>query len=431
MPLQPDYYTERIILTAILNEKPVASMLFSMLSPHDFMAPLHATVFQYAKKLHADGQEFGTPEVWMAMKDKTPFQFLEISGITDLIPDAGNEVARYIPLVKQNRKRMNLVRLNDFLADQFLSETANTDVNALYETAAKTLHDGLLLNEGIGPTTLEIFNEHFRQMERTQEEVERSYLRVSDWYKLKDIIPFERQNLYGFAARPGVGKSAALLHIITRFAMIGWKGVYFSIEMNRTQVCNRIIANLNRFEKKKLRFGNTTPENRAVFRRSLSPVLKNVHVVLKEEVNSSVLASEMYSAKHNMNGLDYVVIDYLQIMDPGENKSRNRYQEIGNNCKDIRRLCKTMDVAGIIGIQVGRKVEEGKEIRKIHLSDMRESGDIENHLDGCVAMNLLERASGTDTIEFEVLKNREGELGSVKMEHVKNFSIIGEVDENI
>lgn len=435
MPLAPDYYTEQLILTAILNEKPVSSMLFSMLSVDDFMSPLHSRVFQAAKELHSQEKTFGMSDVYLALKNKCPYQFPEIYHITENIPDNGEEVVRYVPLIKENRKRMNLVRLKDWLSDALESESAQADITKIYTEAAEKLHQGLLFSESTTPSTWEIFDQHFQFLNRTPEEIEKNYLRVSDWYEISKKMPFERGCLYGIAARPGGGKSAALIHMMTRFAMAGLKGIYFSIEMNRAQVCNRILANIgtnsiNSIKKNDLRFGKTTKETREELRKKVGHIIKNVHIVLMESVNSSIIAAEMFSAKHNMRQLDFVLVDYLQIIEPGENKSRNRYQEIGSNCRDVRKICQSMNAAGIIGIQVGRKVEEGKEVRKIKLSDMRESGDIENHLDGCIAINITDVGEALDLFDFDIIKNREGETGAVAMEHKKDHNIIGEVDNN-
>jgi replicative DNA helicase len=430
MALQPDYLAEKLILTAILNERAVSSMLFATLTPDDFVVPLHSLVFKTAKENHDNNGSFDPVGIYQKLQGKCDYKYAEIANIQDGVPDLGEDVAAYTIQLHRNRRRINLVRLYDYLGDVIHANDGNPNIDHVYQQAEQKLHQGIEIQNRQGKSTQQIINEHIQHLIETKKNPDRNYVRVSDWYKLKQAIPFERGCLYGIAARPGGGKSAAMIHMLTRFATQGYKGIFFSIEMNRAQVCNRIFSNMTGTEKFKFRYGLQDEETLRSIPKRIPDVIKNVHLVLCEKLTPTMIASAMYEAKHFFNGLDYILVDYLQIVDAGDVKFKKRYEEIGTNCQEIRRLAKLLDVAGVMGIQVGRQVEESQKVRNIRLSDFRESGDIENHLDGAIAMNVTDRGVAIDLLNMDIIKNREGELMSVSMEHKKDFNIIMECSED-
>lgn len=209
------------------------------------------------------------------------------------------------------------------------------------------------------------------------------------------------------AARPAVGKSAMALQIIEYNALNGKKVCYINLEMQEKQIYERMLAKASQIDMLRIRNAVAFLNDEEAKFNSGNEKLKafeNIHVR-----NGSARVSDIRSCVKNGN-YDLVVIDYLQLVKPDKGRGSNRYAEVGDISRGIKAIAMDYDVP-IIALSQLNRASEGKEDKEPTMSELRESGDIEQ--DASVIIMLWN--SNTDDKSqkrIKVDKARQGRLGS-------------------
>lgn len=427
MSWQQNAEAERQALTLILDHEPSQAMLLAVLEPDDFNLAIHRDVFTAARKLHQLGRTVDVVSVYGELKDSHAMS--EITFIDDGRVPYPSLVNTLIEEIRSNRRLRRLVEIIDEAHDKIAGQGPADVVNA--DELLAELEEKLAAVRFIGSTecddSMTMLAKHNEDLCRPVAEIEREYIRARQLGSFAHYFPFERRALSGIAARPGGGKSAFMVQLLAQLAADGYKGMFFSIEMDRRAVCNRIMACVTGIEKRKFRHGELDADDRGYAFENTAKHAPNYQIRFQTKIRVSQIASDLYrfKAKH---GLDFFVVDYLQLVDDSEYEFKKRYEAIGAICRGLRDLARQLDVAGIVGIQVGRDAEKSAGARRIRLSDFRESGNIENDLDAAVALNLVECDDSIDNLEMEILKNREGVRGkTIRLVHKKDFNHFAEL----
>lgn len=175
------------------------------------------------------------------------------------------------------------------------------------------------------------------------------------------------------AARPAVGKSAFALQIIRQFAKDGKKVAYFNLEMREKQVYERFAAAASGIELNRIRLAtNFLGDEREKFTRA-NDMLKQQDKIIVHSGSKQV--SDIRSETRE-RGYDVIVIDYLQLLKPNTRRGANRYAEVGDISRGIKAIAMDYNIPVIALSQLNR-ASEGKENKEPFMSDLRESGDIE------------------------------------------------------
>lgn len=209
------------------------------------------------------------------------------------------------------------------------------------------------------------------------------------------------------AARPAVGKSAMALQIIEYNALNGKKVCYINLEMQEKQIYERMLAKASQIDMLRIRNAVAFLNDEEEKFRSGNEKLKafeNIHVR-----NGSARVSDVRSCVKNGN-YDLVVIDYLQLIKPDKGRGSNRYAEVGDISRGIKAIAMDYDVP-IIALSQLNRASEGKEDKEPTMSELRESGDIEQ--DASVII-MLWNSNNDDKSQkrIKVDKARQGRLGS-------------------
>lgn len=185
-------------------------------------------------------------------------------------------------------------------------------------------------------------------------------------------------NFIVVAARPGLGKTAWSLGVIRNASINdGKKGLFISCEMDEVQVMKRIIAMDAGIKGHSIKVGQLIPSERKRFERSRERIAKAPFKIVAGSFTISDIVSLVYKMK-NAEGLDYVVIDYIQKVQAP--KAQNRTNEVGEVSRRLKDMANDLKIP-IIGLaQLSRAVEHRVD-KKPMLSDLRESGDIEQDAD--------------------------------------------------
>ena len=244
----------------------------------------------------------------------------------------------------------------------------------------------------------------------------------------------QKSNLIIVAARPSMGKSAFALNIALNAAKKGNASVLiFNMEMAKEELGNRLLSMEANVEMNKIQEGKTiTPEDWDAIGRATSR-LSNMNITIDDTPNVSIL--EMKNKCRRMKaeyGLDLVVIDYLQLMDSGL-KVENRQQEISKFSRGLKLLAKEMECPVIVLSQLNRAPDQRTDDHRPRMSDLRESGSIEQDAD--IVMFLYrddyynkEESPTPGICEVIVAKHRNGQTGKVDLAWVERYTRFNEVD---
>lgn len=175
------------------------------------------------------------------------------------------------------------------------------------------------------------------------------------------------------AARPAVGKSALALQLIRRFGRKNLKVGYFNLEMSKEQVYERAVASSSKLPMERIRRGirflNNEQEKFAAGNKTLATE-KNVYVIQGSQSIKSIRTIQ------NKYKFDVVVIDYLQLIIPGGGRKGNRVAEVGDISRGLKAIATDFKIPVIALSQLNRSSERADD-KEPYMSDLRESGDIE------------------------------------------------------
>jgi replicative DNA helicase len=227
------------------------------------------------------------------------------------------------------------------------------------------------------------------------------------------------------AARPSMGKTAFALNLALNAAVRDSANVaIFSLEMAKEQLVQRIVSMESLVESNKLRSGELEGDDWDKITRASSRISEaNIYI----DDTPGITLFEVQSKCRRLsaqNGLDLVVIDYLQLME-GEGKSESRQQEISSLSRGLKGLAREMSCPVISLSQLSRAPEQRQDHRPI-LSDLRESGAIEQDAD--VVMFLYrdeyyhEDSEKRGIAEVKIAKHRNGPTGTVELAWVERFT---------
>lgn len=232
------------------------------------------------------------------------------------------------------------------------------------------------------------------------------------------------------AARPGVGKTTIALNIGVNAAKESGKAVaVFSLEMSNEQLAMRLISSESLVDSKKLRTGIIS-EQEWISIAHASTELSKMKIYLDD--TSGITVPEMKAKCRRIgNELGLVIIDYLQLMQSGR-RSENRQQEVSDISRSLKIMAKELNVPILCLSQLSRAPEQRGDNKRPRLSDLRDSGAIEQDADVVIFIYRedyydKDKSENKGETEFIIEKNRHGEVGTVKLHfdgsHTKFTSI--------
>ncbi len=240
---------------------------------------------------------------------------------------------------------------------------------------------------------------------------------------------FQKSDLIIIASRPSMGKTALSLAIATNVALRGGVVGFFSLEMSKEQLVQRIICSQAKISSLKLRKGLRKHEIQSLL-DSATPLM-NAPIFIDDSANIGVLEMKAKARRLKSHyGLALVIVDYLQLM-RGPRSAENRNQEISYISRSLKAMAKELDVPVVALSQLSRDVEKRGGEKRPQLSDLRESGSIEQDAD--VVMFIYRPAfygktfdkdgnSLENLAEVIISKQRNGPTGTVKLAFVREYA---------
>lgn len=324
---------------------------------------------------------------------------------------------RYIEIIKDYAKRRKMV----MLAEQMNQIAGDFEGGSqLEELQAKIAGLAIDNDSVIKPIKDDILDFH-AELNRRRE----GAVGISTGFPALDktLIGWQDSQLIVLAARPGIGKSAFALNCAVSAALAGKKVAYFSYEMSKYELISRVVA-----------AQETIPMEHFVNASEMGEKEYNKILQFSEELNKCGLhlfdnvaptpTGIIATCKQLQvtEGLDLVIVDYLQLLHM-DSKMENRVNEVGYISWSMKRLAMQMDIPVITLSQLNRGVE-GRNSKRPKLSDLRESGNIEQDANVVLALYREEDYEDEDggmqnviPTQLAILKNRNGSMGQVTLDY--------------
>lgn len=233
------------------------------------------------------------------------------------------------------------------------------------------------------------------------------------------------------AARTGVGKTAFALNVAAHVAHRSGKRVaFFSLEMTKEELVNRVLCSESRVSLRNLRGGFLSDRDwRRITDMGSNIFEKNPRLHIDDSSNLSILdmraKARRLALSEQGHGLDLIIVDYLQMM-KASTRFENRQLEVAEISRGLKRLAKELQVPIIALSQLSRRVD-GREDKRPQLSDLRESGSIEQDADIVAFLHKEDVGqdkrplSGNYTVELIIGKQRNGPVGTANLVYVSDI----------
>ncbi|MGM9522541.1 MAG: replicative DNA helicase [Oscillospiraceae bacterium] len=247
------------------------------------------------------------------------------------------------------------------------------------------------------------------------------------------IMGLNNSDLILIASRPGMGKTSIALNIALNVAKTSGKSIaVFSLEMSKEQLCLRLLSGESFVDNKKLQTGNLSEED---WRKIAAASVVIGGMDIRIDDNPILTVADMNSACRRVKNLGLVVIDYLQLMQSaGGNSSRsgeNRTQVVSDISRMLKIMAKELNVPVLCLSQLSRANESRTDKRPM-LSDLRESGAIEQDADIVLALYrddyYNKETENPNIAECIILKNRRGETGTIQLRWLPEYTSYSSLD---
>ncbi|UTW62908.1 replicative DNA helicase [bacterium SCSIO 12741] len=425
---------EEAVLGAMMLEKEAVNDVIDILKPESFYKEAHQKIFEAIMLLFHESEPVDILTVTQQLKSAGHLDFIGgpyyISQLTNRVASTAN-VEYHARIISQKFILRELIRISSDTIKNAYDDT--TDVFSLLNQAEQDLFG---IAQGNLKRSSEKMHELIHQAIQQIEEVaqkEGGVSGVETGFRDLDQLTsgFQPSDMIVLAARPGMGKTAFVLSLARNTAVEFNKGVaVFSLEMSALQLVNRLIASETELSQEKLKKGTLENHeweqlNAKINRLSEAPIFIDDTPALS--IFELRAKCRRLKSQHD---IQLVIIDYLQLMTSGSNDG-NREQEISTISRSIKSIAKELSVPIIALSQLSRAVETRGGEKRPMLSDLRESGAIEQDADMVMFIyrpayyGITEDEDGmpTDDLgELIVAKHRNGSLDTVKLRFVANLA---------
>ena len=424
---------EESVLGACFLSKYALQKASESLTEESFYSERNAKIFSTMLSLQDEKTPIDITTVTSYLKNKKELNDVGgveyLTEVINFVPTATN-IDFYIKTVEETAILRNLI----LTATDIATEGYRTDesVNEILDNSEKKILN-IVKNRK---------SSEFRTMKdvlaKTQSDLEKLSKQKNEitglstgWFDLDRITTGLHENeLIIIAARPAMGKTAFALNLATHVAMTQDKSVaVFNLEMSAEQLATRIIASVGQIDGFKLRTGNLLNNDWKRVNEAVSQ-LSNTNMVIDDTPGITIgeIRAKCRRLASSEKGLALIVIDYLQLISGGRNYGANRQQEVSDISRSLKTLAMELNVPIIALSQLSRSVESREEKRPM-MSDLRESGSIEQDADIVMFLyrddyyNKEARTEDNNSIsELIIGKHRSGPTGTIELLIKKNTS---------
>ncbi|MGB1171453.1 MAG: replicative DNA helicase [Flavobacteriaceae bacterium] len=437
---------EEAVLGAMLIDKKGVDEVIDILKAEAFYKTSHQYIFESIFELFEASEPIDLLTVSNNLKKKGK---LEVAGGNPYLVSLTQKVASsahiefHARIILQKHIQRSLIKISSEIIENSYKDSI--DVFDLLDEAESKLYD---VTQGNIKKSSETAQSLVIQAKRRIEDISKrqGLSGVSTGFEKLDKLTsgWQPSDLIIIAARPGMGKTALTLSMARNIAVLKEIPVaFFSLEMSSVQLITRLISAETGLSSEKLRTGKLAAHEWEQLNVKVS-ALEKAPLFIDDTPSLSIFDLRAKARRlASQHGIKLIIIDYLQLMTAvTNNKSGNREQEISTISRNLKALAKELDVPVIALSQLSRAVETRGGTKRPLLSDLRESGAIEQDADivsfiyrpeyyGIDEWDDEERSPSEGQAEFIVAKHRNGGLDNIRMKfigHLGKFEDLAQFD---
>ena len=425
---------EEAVLGAAMLEKDAFINVADILSAEMFYDKKNQKIFAAIKDLAVESISVDLMTVTQELRKRNELEFvggaLYLAQLTNKV-GSGAHVETHARIISQKYIQRELIKISSIIQKKAYDDSE--DVKDLLDLAESEIF-GLAQGAGSKDSThiKPIIDEAIKLIHEASKRTDGLSGAPSGFTALDKITSgWHPADLIIIAARPAMGKTAFILSMARNMAVDHNKGVaFFSLEMANVQLVNRLIVAESELPHDKIKNGQLEPYEWEQLEMKLER-LYEAPIFIDDTPALSIFELRAKCRRLvSQNQIDIIMVDYLQLM-TGPSSSGNREQEVSSISRSLKALAKELSVPIITLSQLNRSVEQRAGDKRPQLSDLRESGAIEQDADMVFFIHrpeyygLTEDADGNDTkglSELIIAKHRNGETGIVKLKFKKEFA---------
>ena len=434
---------EEAVLGAMLIDEKGVNEVIDILSPEVFYKKSHQLIFESIQRLFRESEPIDLLTVSADLKKNKNFEVIGgdfyLIGLSQKVSSSAH-IEYHSRIIQQKFIQRKLITISNEIISKSYNES--TDVIDLLDEAESKLYDIAQNNiKGSSETAQNLVIQAKNRIEEISKQEGLSG--ISTGFEKLDRLTsgWQPSDLIIVAARPGMGKTALALSMARNVSVQKKIPVaFFSLEMSSVQLITRLISSETGLSSDKLRTGKLADHEWQQLNIKVSD-LESAPLYIDDSAALTIFELRAKARRlASSHGIKLIIIDYLQLMNLGSsNKAGNREQEISTISRNLKALAKELNIPVIALSQLSRAVETRGGTKRPILSDLRESGAIEQDADivsflyrpeyyGITEWDDDMKTPSEGQGEFIVAKHRNGALDSIKLKFVANLGKFEDID---
>lgn len=434
---------EQAVLGSLLKDPECLPIVSDMLKIDHLYLPQHKAIYTAILNIDTIGGRIDPLVVLEELKKEGVYD--DIGGktylmkIADAVPSTKN-VESYIKIIIDKFYLRTLM----VTAREILDATSNGNdsPDSLLDLAEQKIYDIRRGKNTSGPAKIsdivmsDVF-ERLKKLASADPKEKEQYIGIPTGFSYLDKVlggGFHRSDFIVVGARPAMGKTSFALNVARNIAMKGRKVLFFSLEMSKEQLAQRIISTEARIVSNKLRTGDITDSDWEKLGLALQNLI-NCELYFDDTANINV--PEMKARALRMKDIDCIVIDYLQLMS-GTKRTDNRVNEVSEITRSLKMMAKDLNIPVVTCSQLSRGVAKNTGDHRPQMTDLRESGTIEQDADIVLMLHREDYYKNDPDAETDpesvniaeviVGKNRHGSTETVKVAWNPEFTMFSTLE---
>ena len=422
---------EQAVLGSMLIDGRCINEVVGLVRPDDFYLQTNREIYETIYEMFSYSQPIDPVTVLDKMRERGMFDEQNspkyLMQLMEITPTAAN-VKQYAQIVRDKSLLRGLSTAASDIVDTVYEGVGTAqDILEAAEKRIFAIRRGNAVDslEHVGTILLKVYD-RLAELAKSDSDISGLSTGLRDLDKF--ISGLNNSDLMLLAARPGMGKTSMALNIALNVAKKYPKKTvaFFSLEMSKQQLVTRLISNESFVDNKKLVTGRLDPEDWSKIGLA-STVLNQTD--LRVDDNPSLTVAEMNAKCRRLENLGLVIIDYLQLMTaaggPVKYGGENRQQVVSDISRSLKIMAKELNVPVVCLSQLSR-ANESRQDKRPMLSDLRESGAIEQDADEVLFLYREDyynkETEKQNVAECIVAKNRHGETGTVELQWLPQFT---------
>ncbi len=429
---------EQSVLGACLIDDEAANSILNTLVKEDFYLEAHQEIYNAMYVVFSKNQPIDYVTLTDELDNNNLLQSVGgleyITNLTNILPSAANFKV-YVDIVKRDSVLRKIISSSQKIIEKAYDSTDKDETldyaeQMIFEIGKEEESSSLV---HIGGALSDVIKK-FDNLSKNKDGIKG----IATGFKDFDAVTNGLQNsdLILLAARPGVGKTSFAMNIITNAAIKEKKKcAIFSLEMPRTQIAQRAICSVASVSMAKALKGELSVEEWKSLWTANKQLAETGIYIDDSSMNTPMSILSKCRRLKREHGLDLLMIDYLQLMSSGKSKVESRQNEVSEMTRYLKIAARELNVPVIVLSQLSRAVEQRKGDHKPQLSDLRESGSIEQDAD--IVLFIYKPDMYNDVVNedepgictLSIAKHRNGELKDIKLRWIGEYTTFVDKDK--